>query len=199
MTRPFLRFAPVLALLLGAIVGCVNNDPARSTDPEKSRSGDPAASASAGNITVQEIRAGELEKAIKDQKGKVILIDCWATWCPPCVASFPHLVERHKKYADQGLVCMSLSMDKLGAAESYSKDKVLAFLSSKGATFQNLIVGDPRQDGEQLMKLLGDFSYIPYMVMFDRTGRRVWTSDERPRLSETQIDLKIESLLADRP
>jgi thiol-disulfide isomerase/thioredoxin len=180
----------------GAMVGCVNNDSGKSTDPDKSNGG--RTSGSDGGVTVQEIRAAELEKAIKDQKGKVVLVDCWATWCPPCVRDFPHLVERHKKYSDKGLVCMSLAMDKLGGGE-YDKNAVLSFLTSKGATFQNFIAIEPGQDKPQLNNLLGDFSSIPTMVLFDRNGRRVWTSGTLPNLNHAQVDLKIESLLADRP
>jgi hypothetical protein len=47
--------------------------------------------------------------------------------------------------------------------------------------------------------LLGDFSAIPYMCLFDRSGRRVWASDTLPRLTDAQIDKKIETLLADKP
>lgn len=196
MIRRFLRPLPTLVLIVAILMGCQNNEPGKSPDETTRKGNSPSAM---GVISVAEVRASELEKAIKDQKGNVVLIDCWATWCRPCVASFPNLVERHKKFAEKGLTCMSLSMDKLGPPGDYKKEKVLTFLESKGATFQNFIVGDPRQDSDQLTKLIGDFEFIPYMVMFDRNGRRVWTSDDRPQLSESQLDRKIETLLADMP
>jgi thiol-disulfide isomerase/thioredoxin len=146
-----------------------------------------------------EARASEIEKAIHDQKGKVILVDCWATWCPPCVKKFPQLVETHKIYSDKGLACLGVCMDKYSNPDEYSKDKVFRFLTDKKATFPNLIVADPEADSAKLKKLLGDFSTIPFMALFDRNGRRVWTSDERPRLMEDELDGKIESLLAEKP
>jgi thiol-disulfide isomerase/thioredoxin len=149
-------------------------------------------------VTVTEVRAPDLEKAIKDQKGKVILIDCWATWCVPCVKKFPHLVELHKKYGSKGLACMSLSMDKFGNEDEYNKEKVLKFLKEKEAAFQNFVVTEPKKDEEPLLKLLGDFSAIPYMAMFDRSGRRVWSSDEK-KLSDEDLDKKIEALIAEKP
>jgi thiol-disulfide isomerase/thioredoxin len=166
--------------LLGALVGCSADEPAKGVD-------------------VSEVRAADLEKAIKDQKGKVVVIDCWATWCAPCVKSFPHLVEMHKKYAEKGLVCMSLSMDKYGDEDAYKKEKVLKFLQEKKATFPNFIVAEPKKDEEALLKLLGDYSAIPYMVIFDRTGRRVWTSDEGPKIKDAELEKKIEELLAEKP
>ena len=176
---PYL-LASVFAVL-AAILGCTRDEPAN------------------GGIQVSEARAADIDKAIKDQKGKVVLIDCWATWCAPCVKKFPHLVETHKKYAEKGLVCMSLSMDKLGDLREYKKDKVLTFLKEKGATFPNLIAAEPKEDDSQLTKLLGDCTSIPYMVLFDRNGRRVWESDQRPKLSDDELDKKIEALLADQP
>ena len=149
----------------------------------------------AKNINASEVRAPDLDKAVKDQKGKVVLIDCWATWCAPCVKKFPHLVETHKKYSEKGLVCMSLSMDKFGDEDAYKQEKVLKFLKDKGATFPNFIVTEPKKDEDALMKLLGDFSAIPYMVMFDKSGRRVWTSSDDKKLSDMELDSLIEEQL----
>lgn len=180
MRHILFRIVAALAIF-GVIVGC------KPDAPPATETG-----------VATEARAADLEKAIKDQTGKVVLVDCWATWCAPCVKKFPHLVQTHQKYADKGLVCMGVCMDKYGDGE-YSRDAVLKFLKDKGADFPNLIVVDPKTDDDQLKKLLGDYAAIPYMALFDRNGRRVWTSDERPKLKDDELDKKIESLLADMP
>ena len=119
--------------------------------------------------------------------------------CSPCVKKFPHLVELHKKYADKGLVCVSLSMDKFSDPDSYKKEKVLDFLKDKKASFPNFIVADPKKDEEPLSKFIGDFSAIPYVVMFDRTGKKVWSSDENPKYTDVQLDKMIELELDKKP
>jgi len=147
-------------------------------------------------VSVTEVSAADFEKALKSHKGKVVLVDCWATWCVPCVKKFPLHVERHKKYADKGLVCVSLSVDKYNE-QVYDRAAVLKFLTEKGATFPNFIVADKKKDEEAFVELLaGDFYAVPYMVMFDRNGRKVWTSEEKPKLSDEQLDKLIEAELA---
>src|ERR1051326_250236 len=51
---------------------------------------------------------------LSDYKGKVVLIDFWATWCVPCKAEIPWLIELHKKYGPEGLVLLGISMDEDG-------------------------------------------------------------------------------------
>lgn len=48
---------------------------------------------------------------IKDYRGKVVMIDWWATWCGPCVAELPHVKEVYKKYKDQGFEIIGISLD----------------------------------------------------------------------------------------
>jgi thiol-disulfide isomerase/thioredoxin len=50
--------------------------------------------------------------SLAKNKGKILLIDFWATWCGPCRESIPHLVHLYKTYRGQGLEVVGLSMDK---------------------------------------------------------------------------------------
>jgi thiol-disulfide isomerase/thioredoxin len=148
-------------------------------------------------VKVTEARAEALDKAITDLKGKVVVVDFWATWCPPCVKKFPHLVEMHKKYAEKGLACVSISMDKAGPADEYKQEKVLAFLKEKEAAFPNFIVANPDEDEKKIAARFGEFGGIPYMVVFDKTGRRVWDSDTTPFPPKEAAE-KVEKLIQDQ-
>ncbi len=51
-------------------------------------------------------------RSVNDYRGKVVMIDVWATWCGPCIASIPHLARLQEKYREKGLEVVALSVDK---------------------------------------------------------------------------------------
>ena len=67
--------------------------------------------APAGPVEVSEVRYESIGQALKDRKGKVILVDFWATWCVPCVAELPNVKKMQEKYHDKGLEIVGISSD----------------------------------------------------------------------------------------
>jgi thiol-disulfide isomerase/thioredoxin len=127
-----------------------------------------------------------VENRIAAARGKVVLIDCWATWCGPCVQSFPKLVEKHEKYAAGGLAVISLSTDDPDDAKD-----VLDFLKARKATFTNLNV-PPEEPTFRGMKQR--FAYqggIPHAVVFDRAGQRVWAGHPLDRKMTATIEAEL--------
>lgn len=51
------------------------------------------------------------EVDLEQLKGKVVLLDFWATWCPPCIEELPHMRDAHERYHKDGLVVIGVSFD----------------------------------------------------------------------------------------
>jgi thiol-disulfide isomerase/thioredoxin len=58
---------------------------------------------------------------IADLTGKLIVVEFWATWCPPCRASIPHLKKMNDEYKDKGLVLISLTQEPMDKVEGFAK------------------------------------------------------------------------------
>jgi thiol-disulfide isomerase/thioredoxin len=75
----------------------------------------------------------DLELLKDSNKGKVVLVNFWATWCKPCVAEFPELVKLYKDYREKGFELVFISVD---VPEDISS-KVVPFLEQKGVDFNS--------------------------------------------------------------
>jgi thiol-disulfide isomerase/thioredoxin len=116
-------------------------------------------------------------KMVASHKGKIVLVDFWATWCVPCRAEMPQLVKLSEKLKARGLDFVTVSADepdKEPAAFQVLQQNAVAapFYIKKAADddkFYNLV--DPKWSGE-----------MPAMFIYDRTGKRV-----RSFLGETPV------------
>jgi thiol-disulfide isomerase/thioredoxin len=145
----------------------------------------------AGNVvTVRVIDEKGFAEALQARRGKVVLVDLWATWCPSCMELFPHTVELHKKFADRDLAVISLSFD-----DPSAQKQVLRFLESKGATFANFL---SRYGGsDRSIEAFGlDDLVLPRYHLYDRAGKLYKTlrSSGGPLAAE-DVDRAVKELL----
>ena len=98
-----------------------------------------------------------------EYKGKVLVLDFYATWCVPCRDSVPHLIGLQKKYGEQGLVVVGLNV---GGEDDYPK--VPEFAKEFGIQY---MLGIPDED--LVTFLLADSDAIPQTFVFDRQGQLV--------------------------
>ncbi len=126
-----------------------------------------AAAAIAAEVTVDLIDHDGLAAVVGAAKGKVVVLDCWSTSCPPCVKEFPGLVALHEKYAGK-VDCVSLSLDYEGIGKPEELlPAVKEFLESRKATFRNLLA---KEDSDLMCKKLGIVS-VPAIFVWDRNGK----------------------------
>ncbi len=109
--------------------------------------------------------AGKAVK-ISDYRGKVVILDFWATWCGPCIASMPHTQEVAAHYKDQGVVV-------LASCTSDTRAKFDAWVKRNQAQFPDILFShDPEERGANRAshKLYG-VSGIPQQFIIDREGK----------------------------
>lgn len=95
---------------------------------------------------------------LSDFKGKVVILDFWATWCPPCIAEIPHFIELYDEYKNRGLEVIGISMDRNG------QRVVPPFAEEKGINYI-LLLGD-----DEVTDLYGGIISIPTTFILDREG-----------------------------
>jgi peroxiredoxin len=108
------------------------------------------------------------EWTLKGQRGKVVLVNFWATWCPPCRKEMPDLEKLYRQFKDQGLVILAISDEDAG--------KVRPFVAQQNVTYPILL--DPGRKVNELFQIGG----IPKTFVYDRNGQLVAQSiDMRTR------------------
>jgi thiol-disulfide isomerase/thioredoxin len=104
-------------------------------------------------VKLEPIKYNDLAGLIRANKGKVVVVDFWADYCIPCKREFPHLVELYQKYAKDGLVAVSVSLD--DPANKESRERALKFLQDRGAAFTNLLLDEPPEVWQAKLKVQG--------------------------------------------
>lgn len=97
---------------------------------------------------------------LSEWKGKILVCNFWATWCPPCRREIPMLVRLHTAMATSGVEFVGIAVDSGANVRNYA--------AKAGITYPVLLAGN---DGLQLLRKLGDAaSALPYTVVLDREG-----------------------------
>jgi thiol-disulfide isomerase/thioredoxin len=96
-----------------------------------------------------------------DFAGKVVVLDFWATWCPPCRKEIPGFIALQKQYGDRGLAVIGVSLDEGGP------DAVRGFVAKAGVNYA-IVMGN-----EKIVRDFGGIEGIPTTFIIDREGRVV--------------------------
>ncbi len=124
--KPNLRillFIPIAVIALYVFVSLQNRNPPNvDLAPTPAQTGP-----SAPNFTLQGLDGRMV--SLSDYRGKVVLLNFWATWCPPCVSEAPSLDKLYKMLKDENFVLLAVSVDEGGkkAVEDFMKKKNLSF------------------------------------------------------------------------
>lgn len=120
---------------------------------------------------------------VKEWDGNVLMINFWASWCPPCRREMPAFVELQEKYKDKGFTIIGIALD--------SKQAVVDFTNPMLMNYPILMA---EQEGIVLTKAYGNtLGVLPFTVIVDRKGNI--THRQRSELSFEQVEAMIKPLL----
>lgn len=104
-------------------------------------------------------------RTFADYKGQVVLLNIWATWCPPCKVEIPSIERLYREYGPKGLRVVAVSID-----DYVSEDSIRAFAKQYGMTFD--VLHDPTHEIERLYQTTG----YPETFVIDSDGtiRKKW-------------------------
>lgn len=98
---------------------------------------------------------------LSQYRGKTIVVNFWATWCPTCRAEMPDLSAFHKENIQNNVTVLGIAVDEV--------EKVKAYLTKKPVAFPIVASED---DGMELAQDLGnEFGWLPYTIIIDREGK----------------------------
>jgi peroxiredoxin len=107
--------------------------------------------------------------SLSDYEGKVLLLNFWATWCPPCRVEIPYFNDFYKKYYSKGFEVLGISLDRDGAPT------VLKFKKSNKIAYP-VVIGDNSTTGDYQQFIPTDQrNAIPFTFIIDRDGNVVKT------------------------
>ena len=156
MTPPAsLRVLALIALAGALLTGCSPSSPVRAaSSSDKSRKAAP-------DFILTDANGASVR--LSDYKGKVVLLNFWATWCGPCKIEIPWFIELEKSYRDRGFITLGISMDEDGWKA------VKPFMGHTAINYPVMIGND------RLAELYGGVDSLPSTFLIDRQGRIAFT------------------------
>ncbi|WP_184414911.1 TlpA family protein disulfide reductase [Rhodocyclus tenuis] len=98
---------------------------------------------------------------LEQYRGKTLVVNFWAAWCPPCREEMPGFARLQRKFADKGVQFVGIALD--------NADNVRTFLQSTPVDYPQLLAGD---DGSDLARAVGNSSLaLPYTLIIDAGGK----------------------------
>ena len=182
----------VIAALAAIVIGAHYAD--KATRLSASSASMKAAKKDAGGSVAPEVTLKDLdgkEVSLSQLKGKVVLVNFWATWCEPCRVEIPWLIEMQQKYGAKGFTVLGIAMDDDGrsvVAPFVQKERFEVSGGAKAQMNYPIVIGND----EAADKFGGLFGY-PTSVLIDKNGKQIKritgiiSEDEISKLIEAQL------------
>ena len=160
-------FISVSTMILAILMVSCTTDKANSSDKkpvEQKTSRSTATSQSDQYVAAPDFALEDLDGDVvrlSDHKGKVVFLNFWATWCPPCRAEIPYFIDLVEKYGDDGFEVVGIALD----PRDFSK--VQTFVDQQGINYTILY------DTKNVQGMYGGIQSIPTTFVINRDGKVV--------------------------
>jgi thiol-disulfide isomerase/thioredoxin len=143
-------------------------------------------------VRLEPLTYDQFQQRLSAWRGRVVVVDVWATWCAPCLERFPRMVEMHRRYRDRGVQFVSLSVDNRDDRQALAEAR--RFLEQQQATFENYLLDENILQAFEKLDIMG----IPAVFVYDRAGRlrRKLTGDDPNRqFTDQDVETALTALL----
>jgi peroxiredoxin len=127
--------------------------------------------------------------SLSSYKGKVVLVNFWATWCAPCQVEMPHLEKMQQAFKDKGFVVLSISAD-----DARTASMVKPLIKKNGYTFTVLLDNDTT-----VVAQYNPSKTLPFNVLIDQDGKIQQVHQGYNPGDEVGLRAEVEALLASTP
>ncbi len=188
MKKMLLVIATVLALILGTYFADKATRVKVKTNNTVMKADNPGTDLPVPELTLKDLDGTDV--SLSEYKGKVILVNFWATWCDPCRVEIPWLIEMQQKYGPKGFVILGIALDEEGksvVAPFVAKERFDVNGTKEPMSYKILIGNDEAAD-----KFGGLFGY-PTSILISRDGKQI--KRVTGIISEDEMNKAIESQL----
>lgn len=125
------------------------------------------------------------EHSLDEWKGKVIMLNFWATWCPPCQYEIPDFIRFQREHGAEGLQIVGIGIDEQRKLKNFSRTMEMNY---------PVLASAPEKSGELLNEWGNTEQILPYTVIIDRDGRIAYI--QRGEFTEAAFNEFVKPLLA---
>jgi len=142
-----------IALALGLVIAALPAHAAKLGDP-------------APKLQIAAWLKGKPVELSEGKGKKVYVIEFWATWCPPCRSSIPHLTELQKRYAKQGVTFIGITTEQ--------KEQAAPFVKNMGDKMGYTVAADDNWKTAKAYMSAFNVNTIPHAFVVDKKGKIIW-------------------------